>query len=52
MTLTARDFRAIAAVIAGSGTVIEVTLGLADYFASVNPRFDRERFLAACNISG
>lgn len=24
---------------------------LADYFATVNPKFDSERFLAACGIS-
>jgi len=29
---------------------IWIALNLADYFAEDNPRFDRQRFLAACGI--
>ncbi len=28
----------------------DVVAGLADYFAQDDPRFDREKFLAACEI--
>lgn len=28
----------------------DVRVALADYFASDNPRFDRERFLKACGV--
>ena len=30
--------------------VVELASVLADYFATENPRFDRERFLAACGV--
>lgn len=29
----------------------DVATGLADHFAKDNPRFDRERFLAACGLT-
>jgi hypothetical protein len=28
----------------------DVALGMADYFANENPRFDRARFLTACGL--
>lgn len=57
--MTRKHFEAIAAIIDGISigqgghdvvTLFEVTERLADYFASQNERFDRERFLKACGF--
>jgi len=48
--MTARDFRAIADIIARfQGLTVEESLAraFADMLAQTNPRFDRSRFLAA-----
>ena len=54
--MSRKDFIAIARILAGDfatatpaekGKVWAITLSLADYFASANPRFDRARFYAA-----
>lgn len=60
MATTARDFDAVAKIIESRwsetmGTeaeelLVDVSCRLADYFASQNDRFDRERFLVACGI--
>lgn len=50
-TMTKRDFIAIARAIAAIGNMIDrqnAAHAIADHAASVNPRFDRARFLAAC----
>lgn len=56
--MSRKDFIAIAEILAGDfatatpaekGKVWCITLSLADYFAKVNPRFDRARFYAAVN---
>ena len=59
--LTRKHFKAVAEIIRTSRDVIitystnkpaecDVADNLADYFATQNPRFDRERFLAACGL--
>lgn len=61
--MSKKHYEAIAAIIAstyrnaalyndaGRLETLETTAArLADYFATDNPRFDRERFLAACGI--
>ena len=58
--MTRKDYVAIAAAMArvipldndrGSYRVWEATVcSLADYLATTNPRFDRERFLKACGV--
>jgi hypothetical protein len=58
MSVSQRDFEAIAAILAeemdaqrnsdeGARAVFGIADALADYFASVNERFDRDRFLRA-----
>ena len=58
--MTRKHFQAIAAIIAGDFacanaegklTLFRATLSLADYFVSVNPRFDRVKFYKACGFS-
>lgn len=55
--MSKKDFEAIAAIIAEirndypqQGDIIPdaVSARLADHFATVNPRFDRQKFLTAC----
>jgi len=50
--LTKQNYIAIAAIVADSRPfdegVIKVVGGLADYFATDNPAFDRDVFMAAC----
>lgn len=49
--MTKKDFVAIARAIAAIGNMIDrqnAAHAIADHAASVNPRFDRARFLAAC----
>lgn len=62
--MTRKDFVAIAAILndaredamvleaigngGGAASTLEIATGLANYFETVNPRFDRERFLTAC----
>lgn len=50
--MTKRHFEAIAAILRDypPAKVMSIGLRLADYFASENPRFDRERFLTACGF--
>ena len=52
--MTKRHFEAIAAIIAFnvSNPVTRQTLAdqLSGYFATVNPNFDRQRFLSACGF--
>ena len=61
--LTKKDFKAVAEIIklqitryhvqeryACANGVESIAYHLADYFAMQNPRFDRERFLAACGL--
>lgn len=55
MTMTRRDFAAVAGVIAArrwggmySGDADALASDMADALARTNPRFDRARFLAAC----
>lgn len=53
---TRKHFKAVAKIIAGNrGQGVEYTLDniaseLADYFATQNPRFDRNRFMKACAV--
>ena len=62
--LTKKDFEAVAEIIAedyacyngpgGAGicgdVLADISDKLADYFATQNPRFDRERFMKACGL--
>lgn len=57
--MTKKHFEAIAASIAREvaaspeshkHTIRMVASALAVEFASINPRFDRERFMVACNV--
>ena len=59
--MTKKDFEAIAAIIRrlstihvpdenGQGMLLTVTNDLAEYFATVNPNFDRAKFLKACGF--
>lgn len=60
MATTARDFDAVAKIIDkrwsdsmsddAEQVLLDVAGNLADYFASQNERFDRERFMSACGI--
>lgn len=54
---TRKHYRAIAKILKNHDDFIErvnkytsLCNDLADYFASDNPRFDREKFLAACGV--
>jgi hypothetical protein len=56
--MTKKHYEAIAAafhayISTNTGTNIAkpIAKDLADYFAAENPKFDRERFLAACGIT-
>lgn len=57
--LTKKDFKAVAEIIDYDGdrhyydrhTCEEIAKQLADYFATQNPRFDRERFMKACGLT-
>ena len=62
--LTKKDFKAVAGIIKASidvtiiysttepNTTIKgnIAIDLADYFATQNPRFDRNRFMKACGL--
>jgi hypothetical protein len=60
--MTKKDFEAIAAIIKNRlewadpveyGVISGIKLtarDMADYFETVNPRFDRDRFIAACGL--
>lgn len=57
MATTRKDYEAIAAVINNVGrahrtennvATLEIAQGLADYFATDNPDFNRARFISAC----
>ena len=64
--LTKKDFKAVAEIIEDNTTEIDgdclkynhyqvvsrnsLVMELADYFATQNPRFDRERFMKACGL--
>ena len=60
MATTARDFDAVAKIIhdkwhegisdQSEELLVDTASDLADYFASQNERFDRQRFLVACGI--
>lgn len=41
---------AITALISNDSTRAMVAVEQANYFASINPRFDRSRYLTACNV--
>jgi hypothetical protein len=45
--MTKTHFEAIAAILDANGSPEHTVEDFADYFASINPRFDRKRFLAA-----
>lgn len=47
---TKQHYIAIAGILKGGGTVVEIAKQLAALFAADNPRFDRTRFLTACGI--
>lgn len=52
-----KDFKAVAEIIKKNNCWREeyytekTAIDFADYFATQNPQFDRERFLQACGIS-
>ena len=62
--LTKKDFKAIAEIINGQrkyakiftgqhfavGMCADIAIELAHYFATQNPRFDRDRFMKACDL--
>lgn len=51
--MSRKDFEAIAAItsrISNDSTRAMVACDQADYFASVNSKFDRERFMKACGF--
>jgi len=54
--LTRKTFKAVAEIIESNrGQGVEYTLDniaeeLADFFATQNPRFDRDKFLKACGL--
>ena len=54
--LTKKDFKAIAEIIKRNNCWKEeyytekIAKAFADYFATQNPRFDRERFMQACEL--
>lgn len=53
--LSRKDYKAIAEIMKtesrGYETIPDrISEKLADYFAQDNPRFDRDRFLAACGL--
>jgi len=59
--LTKKDFKAVAEIIEQACGIYDdeevcgeiasiITHNLADYFATQNPRFDRERFMKACGL--
>lgn len=52
--MTKKHFEAMARItasISNDDTRLFVAAQQADYFANINPRFDRNRFLAACGVS-
>lgn len=52
--MTKKDFKLIAEVVASIddyGTRAAVADKFADKLATINPRFDRARFIAACSVS-
>lgn len=60
MATSQKDYIAVAAVLRAQdrrlggwdGTVADIAQGLADVFATDNPRFDREKFLqASCGVN-
>lgn len=57
--LSRQHYKAIAEIIKGNDTgervstrlvCLDIAEELANYFAQDNPRFDRQKFLAACGI--
>ena len=57
MTLTKKHFKAIAEIINESGRFEDgnirarrIGYSLSEYFATINPRFDMEKFLEACGL--
>ncbi len=58
--LTRKDFKAIAGILKnertaatsqdGLGRIDGICLEIADYLATKNPAFDRDKFLTACGI--
>lgn len=46
--MTRKHFEAIAAIMADFGVEPEVCSALADYFGSVNPNFNDDLFMEAC----
>ncbi len=56
--LTKKDFKAIAKIIDNNRILIydygyiydDVITELADYLATQNPNFDREKFITACGV--
>lgn len=52
--MTRKHFEAIARITASISNDLTrsfVAHEQADYFANINPRFDRNKFLAACGVS-
>lgn len=48
MTITKKDFVAIADIIRYTQDKINLVGGLSDYFKKVNPNFDEKKFKVAC----
>lgn len=51
--MTKKHFEALARItasISNDSTRAMVAVDQADYFASINPNFDRTRYLTACNV--
>lgn len=55
--MTQKDFEAVAETLNYTGTTTHnwqavslIANDLADTFATINPRFDRDRFLVACGV--
>lgn len=57
MSMTKKDFEAIAEILNNvdysnpEHSRLFIVEKLADYFSTVNDKFDRERFLKACGVS-
>jgi hypothetical protein len=48
--MTKKHFEAIAAIIKHTGPEFVVAEELAAYFETINPNFDKQRFLTACGF--
>ena len=46
--MTRKHFKAIAEILKSSNANVEVVLNLAKYLATLNPKFDKSKFLKAC----